>query len=78
MAVALVWARRGRTEEMLNSKVLWGAYSGDRRRSVEPLAKRAVHPRLVRLRNFIVITLASLALWAAIWVAVKTLASAAL
>jgi hypothetical protein len=64
---------------MLRSRVLsWGAFSTDNWLPVRRLGTRTPHSRLVRLRNFIVISLLSLALWAAIWGAVHSLTWAAL
>jgi hypothetical protein len=64
---------------LLDKKVLlWGAFSADDWPLVRRIGKRALHPRLVRLTSLIVISLLALALWVAIWGAVKTLAWAVL
>ena len=64
---------------MLDSWVLlWGAFSADDWLPVRRLGNRTLHPRLVRLGSFIVVSLFALALWGAIWGVVHALASAVL
>lgn len=64
---------------MPDSRILfWGAFSPDDWLPVRRLGKHTLHPRLVRLRSFIVISLLALALWATIWGAVHALALALL
>ena len=64
---------------MLDRKaLLWGAFSADDWPRARWLGKRAIQQLLVRLRIFLVISLLSLALWAAIWGVVRALASAGL
>ena len=64
----------------MNSRIPWkGTYLVDpRRQPVQPLGKRALHPRLDRAASLILILLLSLGLWAAIWVVVGSLAAVVL
>ena len=52
-----------------------GSYSGENWLPVQPLGKRALHPRLIRLASLIAIVLISLGLWVAISEAVISIAS---
>ena len=65
-------------EELLNSRnPLEGFYLvHSRRQPVQPLGKRAVHPRIDRGAALILILLLSLGLWVAIWVVVGSFALA--
>jgi hypothetical protein len=58
--------------------LLWGAFSADDWLPVRRLGNRTLHPRLVRLGSFIVVSLLALAAWAAIWWAVRGFASTVL
>jgi len=63
-------------EEAVDS-VVWleDAFNWPRMR---PLGEATLHPRLVRLRSFVVVVLLALGLWAAaIWAAVAIFSSAA-
>ena len=53
-----------------------GPYSRENWLPVQPLGKRALHPRLIRLASLIGIVLVSLGLWVAISEAVISIASA--
>jgi hypothetical protein len=65
-------------EELLNSRnPLEGVYLvHSRRQPVQPLGKRALHPRMDKGAALILILLLSFGLWVAIWVVVGSLASA--
>jgi len=56
--------------------LLDGTYSAEDQLPVRPLAKRALHPRLIRVGSLIVISLLSLGLWVAIVEAVISITSA--
>jgi len=61
---------------MPDSRMLWGSFSADDWLPLRRLSNHPLHPRLVSLRSFIVISLLAFALWAGIWWAVHALASA--